>query len=66
MLDELENLRCSELEHVVYLGSLELDGGEERHRGEVEGRLLLGRWSKEKMGSGGRWLEQWSSERRQG
>jgi hypothetical protein len=33
----------------VYLGSLEFDGGEERHIGEVEGRLLLGRWSKEKM-----------------
>jgi hypothetical protein len=66
MLDKLGNLRCSESEQVVYLGSLELDGGVERHRGEVEGRLLLGRWSKEKMGSGGQWLEQWSDERRRG
>jgi hypothetical protein len=43
MLDKLGNLRCLESEQVVYLGSLELDGGVERHRGEVEGRLLLGR-----------------------
>jgi hypothetical protein len=47
--------RCSELKHVVYLHHMELDGGEGRHHGEMEGWLLLERWSNDdKMGRGGR------------
>jgi hypothetical protein len=36
-LHQAAHLRCSELKQVVYLCNKELDGGEGRHRGEVEG-----------------------------
>jgi hypothetical protein len=38
------------LDELTHLGSLELNGGEERHPRDVEGWPLLERWSSEKIG----------------
>jgi hypothetical protein len=38
------------LDELTHLGSLELNGGDERHQRDVEGWPLLERWSSEKIG----------------